>query len=146
MTDEEVDAFVAFPRVGTLATLDRDGSPHLSGMWFVPEDDVLRMWTYGKSQKALNARRDPRAALLIEEGVRYLELRGVSIRGSLTVLDAYDEVRAIGVALYERYTRPDLDSALEGTVLAEIDRQAAKRVGLVLHVESVASWNHSKLS
>ena len=146
MTSEEIELFLGLPRVGVLATMGRDGYPHLSGMWFVPEGDVLRMWTYAKSQKAVNARRDDRASLLVEDGGAYNELKGISFRGRLSLLDALDDVRAIGLALFERYTKPDLDPSLEGLALGEIDRQAQKRVGLELHVEDAASWDHSKLA
>ena len=146
MTVEEIELFLDHPRVGVLATIGRDGYPHLSGMWFVPAGDVLRMWTYAKSQKTVNARRDERASLLIEDGRAYNELKGISFRGRLAILDAFDDVRSIGVALYERYTKPDLDPSLEEVALAEIDRQAQKRVGLELHVTDSASWDHSKLS
>ena len=146
MTSKEIELFLGSPRVGVLATLGRDGYPHLSGMWFVPSGDVLRMWTYAKSQKALNARRDERGSLLIEDGRAYNELIGISFRGRLSVLDDFDDVRSIGVALFERYTKPDLDPSLEEIALVEIDRQAQKRVGLELHITDFASWDHSKLS
>lgn len=134
------------PRVGVLATIGSGGWPHLSGMWFLWQGGALRMWTYGKSQKAVNARRDPRASLLVEDGTEYQELRGVSLRGSLEVVETFDEVRSVGLGLYERYTQPQLGQSAEGPVLAEIERQARKRVGLVLKVDDIASWDHSKLS
>ena len=52
-------------------------------MWFVIDGDTLWMRTYGKSQKVVNARRDPRCCALIETGDRYLELRGVQITGDV---------------------------------------------------------------
>ena len=146
MSREEIDAFLSVPRVGVLATVGGDGWPHLSGMWFVPSGSSLRMWTYGKSQKAVNARRDQRATLLVEQGIAYRELKGVSLRGSLLVVDRYDDVRAIGIELYERYTEPELGIPVADGPLVEIERQAHKRVGLILEVERVASWDHSKLS
>ena len=146
MTTGEIAAFLDRPRVGALATLDRDGSPHLSGMWFLPGADFVRMWTYAKSQKAINARRDPRASLLVEDGLGYSELKGVSLRGSLRLLEGYEDIRAIGIELYRRYSQPRLKIPVEDGPLLEIERQARKRVGLVLQIESVASWDHAKLS
>jgi PPOX class probable F420-dependent enzyme len=146
MTEDEIRRFLALPQTGVFATLGRDGSPHLSGMWFVPAPDSLRMWTYGKSQKAVNARRDPRGSFLVEQGEAYTALRGVSLTGHITVLEGFEDVRAIGVDLYARYTEPRLGIPIEDGPIVEIERQARKRVGLVLRIESIASWDHSKLS
>jgi PPOX class probable F420-dependent enzyme len=145
MTNEEVETFLARPLTGALSTLARDGGPHMAGMWFVAEPDALRMWTYAKSQKAVNLRRDPRAAFLVEEGGAYSELRGVLLRGRAELVTDFDDVAAIGIRLYELYTQPSTGLAPEGRVLAEIERQAGKRVGIVLPRADTASWDHSKL-
>lgn len=145
MTHEEVETFLARPLTAVLSTLARDGGPHMAGMWFVADPDAIRMWTYAKSQKAVNLRRDPRAALLLEEGALYSELRGVLVRGPAELLESYEDVRAIGVRLYERYTQPVTGAPPEGVVLDEIERQARKRVGIVLPRRETASWDHSKL-
>jgi PPOX class probable F420-dependent enzyme len=143
MTNEEVETFLARPLTAVLSTLARDGGPHSAGMWFAAEPGALRMWTYAKSQKAVNLRRDPRAAFLAEEGVAYAELRGVLVRGRAELLTAFDDVVAIGIRLYELYT--SAGASPTGAALAEIGRQARKRVGIVLPRDDVASWDHSKL-
>src|SRR5688572_29640071 len=95
MSRDEIAAFLEPARVGVLATIGSDGRPHLSAMWFVPVEDELHMWTYAKSQKALNACRDPRATLLVEEGGRYNELKGISVSGDVVVTDDFDRVCAV---------------------------------------------------
>lgn len=145
MTDQEIEAFLGRPLTAVLSTLARDGGPHSAGMWFAAEPGAIRMWTYAKSQKAVNLRRDPRAALLAEEGDTYSELRGVLVRGRAELVTAFDDVVAVGARLYELYTQPQSQSPVEGAVLAEIERQARKRVGIVLPHDEVASWDHSKL-
>lgn len=145
MSTEEVAAFLAEPRTAVLSTLDRDGSPHAAGMWFVPGDREIRMWTYAKSQKAVNLRRDPRCAFLAEDGMAYAELRGVLVKGSVRLVDDLDAIVAIGTELYERYTAPATGVPAREGPIAEIERQAHKRVGLVLPLSDVASWDHSRL-
>lgn len=103
------------------------------------------MWTYAKSQKALNARRDERCSVLIEDGTAYNELRGVLIQGPLEVIDFFEDIRAIGIDLYRRYTEPSVGVPVEDGPLVEIERQAHKRVGLRVPLERVASWDHRKL-
>jgi PPOX class probable F420-dependent enzyme len=145
MTHEEVETFLARPLTAVLSTLAGDGGPHSAGMWFAADSASIRMWTYAKSQKAVNLRRDPRAAFLAEEGALYSELRGVLIRGRAELVDSFEDVRAIGIRLYELYTQPSTGVPPEGAVLAEIERQARKRVGIVLPRAETASWDHSRL-
>ncbi len=145
MTEGEIRELLDHPVTGVLSTLGRDGAPHMAGMWFAHSGARLLMWTYSKSQKAVNARRDPRAAFLVEEGMAYNELRGVLVQGELDVISDIDEIDAIGRLLYDRYTLPTTGIPVEEGPHVEIARQAAKRVGLALPLRNVSSWDHSKL-
>ena len=66
MSPGEVLEFLESERVVTVATIGRDGWPHLMPLWFVVRDGECWGWTYGKSQKVRNLERDPRATLLVE--------------------------------------------------------------------------------
>ena len=145
MTATEVNAFLDQPLTGVLSTLARDGGPHAAGMWFAVTGDTIGMWTYAKSQKAVNLRRDPRCSLLIEDGVAYDQLRGVLIRGQAALIEELDEIVAIGSALYDRYTKPRTGLAVEDGPIVEIERQGRKRVGISLPLDRLVSWDHSKL-
>jgi PPOX class probable F420-dependent enzyme len=52
--------------VATVATLNPDGSPHLSLAWVGVEDDEIVFGTLGDQRKLRNLRRDPRIALTIQ--------------------------------------------------------------------------------
>ena len=145
MSPSEVTSFLEQPRNAVLSTLERDGIPHAAAMWYVPGDLEIRMWTYGKSQKAVNLRRDARCCLLVEDGLAYDELRGVLIQGTATIIESYDEVVAVGRALYERYTQPTLGLAYGSGPNVEIERQARKRIAISLPLGDPASWDHRKL-
>lgn len=149
MTDEEIVAFLEAPRTASLSTLGPDGGPHIAGMWFAPvtsSPGELHMWAYAKSQKVRNLERDPRCAFMVEEGCTYTDLRGILVRGEARLVDTVDEVYEIGVELYERYTLPATGVAVDQGHQVEIRRQAGKRKGIVLALDRVASWDHSKLS
>ena len=60
MTPDEVDAFLHGPRTMNVATIGRDGTPHLVAMWYGFLGDAPAFWTFGKSQKVMNLERDPR--------------------------------------------------------------------------------------
>jgi PPOX class probable F420-dependent enzyme len=145
MSPGEITEFLAVPQTAVLSTMGRHGFPHLAGMWFVPAGDEMHMWTYGKSQKAVNLRRDPRCALLVERGDEYTELRGVLVRGEVQIVEDHDTIVRIGTALADRYSVPATGQAATRPPEVEIERQSAKRVGLVLPMGRLVSWDHSKL-
>jgi PPOX class probable F420-dependent enzyme len=145
MSSEEIRTFLDEPRTAVLSTLERDGWPHAAAMWFVLEEDRILMWTYAKSQKAVNLRRDPRCALHAEDGLAYNELKGVLIQGRGELLDDFEAILAIGKALYGRYSLPATGVAVEDGPIVELARQAHKRVGIAVPMARVTSWDHSKL-
>jgi PPOX class probable F420-dependent enzyme len=66
-------------QVATLATLGGDGRPQLSEVWFLAEDDTVRLSLNTTRQKTRNLRRQPGCSLLILDlanPYRYLEIRG----------------------------------------------------------------------
>ena len=141
MSDEELQALYAEVRTPTLATIGRDGRPHLSAMWCAVIDGRIAMWTYEKSQKMVNIRRDPRVSCLFEAGHDYAQLRGAHMEGIASVTGDPLEVRSVGDALARRY-QPDLSDALREAWVA---RSAAKRVAFFIAADRVASWDHRKL-
>lgn len=65
--------------VATLATLDARGRPQLSEVWFLAEDDTVRISLNSTRQKVRNLTRRPSCCLLILDLAnphRYLEIRG----------------------------------------------------------------------
>ena len=145
MSEPEIANFLDGSMTAVLTTLGSKGWPHSVAMWFVPRPTEVLMWSYAKSQKSVNAMRDPRCSFLVESGVNYVELKGVLVRGRLRVIRDIENVAAIGKALHERYVSSVTGEPPDEAALAEINRQAGKRVGLALPLAKVASWDHSKL-
>src|SRR4051812_10476616 len=88
MTAAEVQRFVHDGRICVVASLGPDGAPDPLPMWYLTDDaGRIAMRTYAKSQKVTNLRRDPRVSVLIEDGERYAELRGVQLTGTMRVID-----------------------------------------------------------
>jgi PPOX class probable F420-dependent enzyme len=146
MSLAEVNEFLDESKVAVLTTLGADGWPHAAGMWYFRSSDTLRMWTYAKSQKARNLQRDGRCAAVIEAGERYDELKGVLIQTTAELIDDHENVAAIGRRLYERYTQPVTGIPYDSGPSQEIERQARKRIGIVLSLTTLASWDHGKLT
>ena len=140
MNDEEIRAFLEEQRKLQVATIDHDGWPHLVAMWYVLINDEVVFWTYARSQKAINLRRDPRLTCLVEAGERYEELRGVQIKGQAAINDEPATVQRIGEEIWERYTGP-----LNENTRQMVTVQAAKRVVIFVKPVEVVSWDHRKL-
>lgn len=138
LTPEELALFVRGHRKAALATLDRDGFPHLVAMNFYEKDGAYWMTSYGKAQKVLNIKRNPKVALMIEEGSDYAELKGVMIRGECELIESADAVRQcfadMAAARGATYRRP----------AAAVD-SAPKRVVLKIVPTKITSWDHTKL-
>ncbi|MGZ4674691.1 MAG: pyridoxamine 5'-phosphate oxidase family protein [Ilumatobacteraceae bacterium] len=142
MTDDEVQAYLESERILNVATIGPTGHPHLVAMWFAMVDRKPVFWTYGKSQKVANLRRDSKMTGLVESGDSYDQLRGVELRGRGAIVDDYDAVLEIGKAVGVKYNGP---SALDETALPFFEAQATKRVGVIFEVEHLVSWDHTKL-
>jgi PPOX class probable F420-dependent enzyme len=76
MSAAEVTAFLERSRTATVASVGPDGRPHLAAMWYALIGDAVFIETKAKSLKAVNLRRDPRMAFMVEAGTSYDTLRG----------------------------------------------------------------------
>ena len=63
--DPAVRAFLEEPRYAVLATINRDGSPHLTEMWYDLRGDEIIFNTTEERQKKQNLARDTRVSLLV---------------------------------------------------------------------------------
>jgi PPOX class probable F420-dependent enzyme len=141
MTPEELQAFLDERHTMNVATIGPSGHPHVHAMWYGFVDGKPAFWTFGKSQKIMNLRRDPKITALVEDGETYSELRGAELLGTGRIVEDKDEIVAIGAAVAVRYTGPVTEQSR-----AFLEAQAGKRLGVVIDVERVVSWDHRKLA
>lgn len=135
MTPEEIRGFLEERRTLQVASINRDGTPHLVAMWYARYDGEIAFWTYAKSQKVVNVRRDPRLTVMVESGEKYEELKGVTIYGRSRIVSDLEEVFAFGDNVYERYWGPiDNDLVREG-----VRTMGRKRVVIVVEPEKTVS-------
>lgn len=144
LTDNEIGAYLDSQKTLIIVSNGHNGYPHPMPMWFVRDDDgTIRCTTFGKSQKVLNWRRDPRATLLVESGVEYAELKGVVIYASCEIIDELDAVKDTLVAINSRDR--DLDDDARARLRGAVSGTAAKRVVLKFTPERHVTWDHAKL-
>jgi PPOX class probable F420-dependent enzyme len=142
LTEEELEEFLASNMKVQVATNGPDGHPHLTTLFYVMVDGQMFFWTYGKSQKIQNLRRDPRITCLVEDGVDYFELRGATISGKARLIEDYDQLVDLGGRVASRMAGGADLGELGDQIVAQ---QARKRVGVVVEPEKIASWDHRKM-
>ena len=142
MSDEEVWAFVEERKSLQVATIGRDGMPHLTTLWFALVEGRIAFETFSKSQKIVNLKRDPRISVLLEDGEQYAELRGVSISGHAELYDDPDEVHPYAMAVMRR-NQPEIPADKVDDAARAL---ASKRTAVLVVPERIVSWDHSKLS
>lgn len=142
MTGEEVAAFIDEHPKFQLATINRDGTPHLVTMFSAVVEGNIAFWTYRTSRKAYNLARDPRVTCLIETGTDYFELRGLMLYGTVRTLTEPNDVRYVGSEIVRRMMGLEDDDAIASVV----GETAAKRRAYVVEPSGVASWDHRKLA
>src|SRR6266436_2917492 len=73
---EKARAFLQERRFAVLATINKDGTPQLTTMWYLLEGDTIVMNTKAGRTKERNMRRDPRISVCFEDGYSYLTVSG----------------------------------------------------------------------
>ena len=142
MTEAEIEAYLREQKILNIASIGPSGHPHLVAMWFVMMDGKITFWTFAKSQKVVNLRRDPKITGLIESGDSYDQLKGLEVVGTARFIEDYDSILAIGKAVGVKYNG---EAAVSDAALPFLEAQAAKRIGIAIDAERFVSWDHTKI-
>jgi PPOX class probable F420-dependent enzyme len=93
--DAAVQDYLAAKDVVILATIEADGTPLLTPMWFWHDREALITITPSAFRKARNVTRDPRVTLLAESGTRR-DIRRVAITGHADIMaDGPERTRVV---------------------------------------------------
>lgn len=98
MLREDVRSFLNEIRFGVLGTVNVNGSPQQTVMWYEVRGDTIMMNTLRGRRKDRNLLRDPRASLCVEDGQRY-----VTLEGTIEMIEARETAQADIKALAIRY-------------------------------------------
>lgn len=93
MDKAEVDTFLGAARTCRLASVGAAG-PHVTPLWFVWHEGSIWMQSLTRSQRWTDLMRDPRVAVVVDDGEEYLELRGVELRGEVATVGEIPRVGA----------------------------------------------------
>ena len=102
MTDQLSDwayKFIRDNRIAVISTVEKDGSPQITGIWYsVLDDGAIIMNTQVRSHKVKNLRRDARIAVCVADGAR-----SISMYGAAELITEPEDMRKDLERLVERY-------------------------------------------
>jgi PPOX class probable F420-dependent enzyme len=115
----EVRQFLlAGSRTATIATIGRDGHPHVAPVWFTLDGQDVVFSTSSSSAKAKNLGRDPRVALSVDDDTPPFAF--VTIKGQAQLIRYPDDFLAWTTRIARRYVGPDRAADM-GTKYTEMD-------------------------
>ena len=86
MSVEERDEFLAVERMCRVGTVDSDGAPHVSPLWFAWDGTAIWLNSIVGSKRWANLMQDGRISVTVDAGIEFSELRGVEITGTAEVV------------------------------------------------------------
>lgn len=106
MTDSEWRAFVLEgTRTGKAGVTRKDGTPHVTPIWFVLDGDDLLFTTYHESIKARVLARDPRLSVCVDDQTPPFSY--VMMQAEARLTEDLDELRTWATAIGARYMGAD---------------------------------------
>ena len=118
--DPKFLALIEARRVASLATLNADGSPHLTAVWYLYQDSCFFVATSSRSRKARNLGERPTATLMVETRKPGSE-RGVTATGPVEVISGQN-AHELNLRVHHRYLSGDaIADPQVGGVFAQFD-------------------------
>ncbi|MGE0667797.1 MAG: pyridoxamine 5'-phosphate oxidase family protein [Sphingomonadales bacterium] len=144
MTPDELKAFILRNHTLIIVSNGPHGFPHPMPMFFyLDAEGRFLVSTYGASQKVVNLRRDPKAALLLESGHDYAELRSMMAEATAEIIDDNDFV--VETMMNIRRQRDPSKTEFPAEEMEGIRYSARKRVIVRFTPTKIISWDHTKL-
>ena len=134
MTRDEWQAFLSEgTRTGKLATVRKDGRPHVVPIWFVLDGEDILLTTGGDSVKAKALKRDGRACLCVDD--ERPPFAFVMVEAQASISEDPDEMLRWATAIGGRYMGPERAeefgrrNAVEGEILVRLRPTNVRAMG-----------------
>ncbi|MEX2046467.1 MAG: TIGR03618 family F420-dependent PPOX class oxidoreductase [Chloroflexota bacterium] len=98
--------FLHEARYAVLGTANENGSAHLTVMWYALEGDEIMFNTAAGRRKPENLARDPRAALIVPDGYRFVRIDG-TVRMDDDQQVAQADIRRLALRYYQSEERAE---------------------------------------
>lgn len=133
MTTSEIQLFLTTERTCRVATVSKDGTPHVVPLWFLWQDERLHLSSLRKTARGANLARGSEVSICIDAGATYSELCGVVLYGTLAHVEHAELLASIKRAFAMKYF-----GITDGPDLRSYD-------WLVLDATKVVSWDFKKI-
>lgn len=132
----ELDALLVSERTARVASVGRDGRPHVAPLWFVWDGSDVWFYSIVTSQRWADLIRDPRVAVVVDAGAEFFELHGAELQGTVQVVGEVPqrttaEVSRGAEALFEKKY---------GAFIVD-----GRHAWLRLTPDKIVSWDHRKI-
>jgi PPOX class probable F420-dependent enzyme len=126
---DNVRAYLEEVRLAVFGSINRDGSPHLAGLWYQLRDNTIILNTGTASRKVRNLKRDPRASVCV---IDHAAARHVTVEGTVT----FDEEHVLEdlVSLASRYAGPEAGARIAENIAR------VPHVTLILSIDTVNTF------
>jgi general stress protein 26 len=131
--DPRIQQYLSTKDIVVLGTINPDGSPLITAMWFLHDPSALTLISVDELPKVRNLRRDPRHHIDAESGARGDAIQGVAIRGRAEFLGDSPERRALATRILDKY-HPHLEQYWSGRAMP------ANRVMFRVVPQQVRTW------
>ncbi len=135
LEDHEIEALLAEPEMGVLATVDGQGRPEGSPIWFEYRDGKVYVLVHERSTKARNIADNPNVSLTVD--TRVAPYKGVTLRGTATISGPDPELRR---RLAKHYLGEEVG---EGYIASTAALDGSDNL-IEITVSSRFSWDYSK--
>ncbi len=125
MTPEEIKDFLTRQlHTGKLASVRKDGRPHVAPVWFVLDGDDLLFTTWHTTVKSADLHRDPRVAICVDD--EKPPYTYVLIEGTATITEKAPDLLYWATRIAQKYMGEELGqsygkrNAVDGELLVRV--------------------------
>ena len=140
LSAEERDDFLRAARTCRVATISA-GGPHVSPLWFLWHGGSLWLYSISSSQRFKDLQRDPRIAVVVDDGTGFEELRGVEMVGTARVVG---EVPRSGERYVEELVEVEAAYARKYQDRPTL-RYDGRHAWIAVSIDKFVSWDFRKM-
>ena len=142
MSEEEVWKFLDEKKTMIVATTSEGGDPHNTPVWYVVDRGKIYFRAQSYKVKIRNVTAHQAVSCVVEDGEKYVELRGVMIQGKARLLKDGSFARRINRMIVDRYAEERrVDRMPEHWRKA---RESESRSIVEVEPLRIASWDNRK--
>ena len=145
LNNEEIAHYLTTGHTLIVATIRKSGEPFMVPVWYVWRDGAFHIVTFSDSPKVQHLRRDPRACCMVEDGMKWIDLRAAVANCDAVIIDDPATVEEIGIALLHKYADFRTESAQAPVATKQHYARAKVVVKFVPRAGELRSWYNRKL-